>query len=387
MRFERAHWLILFAQFAAVCLTADFLAANTKEGGPLPFHSETRLISDLFSNVKGGRQRGTELFALASFAFTLDGEKLLSWKGMRFHISSWASTGGGISHLAGDCQGISNIEAPRSIRLFEAWFEQEAADGQFSIKAGLYDLNSEFDSIETAQLFLNSSHGVGAEFSQIGPAGPSIFPYSSFGLRLKTRLSENSSFKVALVEPNPPGLASDFPWLVVGEFSSRGLTSLPGQPFDLTIGGWLFTDKTTPILMHTDQLNFGFYASTDWSLDQLIGEGAKAFVRIGTASHYSNQLSSYLGSGLSLDTGWLHSEDSLGIAIALANNGNCFRRLETDYGNPGQAFELAVELTYRVRLLRQLHLQPNLQYVINPGGSRQHDPALVLGTRIEISAP
>jgi porin len=47
--------------------------------------------------------------------------------------------------------------------------------------------------------------------------------------------------------------------------------------------------------------------------------------------------------------------------------------------------ETVVELTYRLQVLPWLHLQPNLQYVINPGTSPTLDNALVFALRVEIT--
>ena len=73
------------------------------------------------------------------------------------------------------------------MKLYEAWFEQTLFDDRLSFKAGLYDLNTEFDVVETAGLFINSSHGIGPDFSQSGVNGPSIFPTTSLGIRVKAQ--------------------------------------------------------------------------------------------------------------------------------------------------------------------------------------------------------
>ena len=49
-----------------------------------------------------------------------------------------------------------------------------------SILIGRYDLNTEFYRLQSAGLFLNSSFGVGPEFSQSGRSGPSIYPNTTF---------------------------------------------------------------------------------------------------------------------------------------------------------------------------------------------------------------
>jgi porin len=50
-------------------------------------------------------------------------------------------------------------------------------------------------------------------------------------------------------------------------------------------------------------------------------------------------------------------------------------------GVPGPSFESVVELTYSIRLAPAIALQPDLQYVLHPGGSRQYGNALVAGFR------
>lgn len=78
-----------------------------------------------------------------------------------------------------------SIDADNTWKIYEAWFQQKLFGDNLSILTGLFDLNSEFDLIETAGLFLNSSQGIGSNFSQTGLNCPSIFPNTSLWLRTK----------------------------------------------------------------------------------------------------------------------------------------------------------------------------------------------------------
>lgn len=74
---------------------------------------------------------------------------------------------------------ISNIETGvRATRLYEAWLETGLGE-RGSLRAGLYDLTSEFDVLETANLFIHSAHGIGSDIGLSGLNGPSIFPVTS----------------------------------------------------------------------------------------------------------------------------------------------------------------------------------------------------------------
>ncbi|MCG8506051.1 MAG: carbohydrate porin, partial [Sphingomonadales bacterium] len=71
--------------------------------------------------------------------------------------------------LVGDAQVVSNIEAPvAAFRLYEAWLEHRLFEDAVSLRAGLYDVNAEFDALESAGLFLNSAHGIGTDIGQTG---------------------------------------------------------------------------------------------------------------------------------------------------------------------------------------------------------------------------
>ena len=51
---------------------------------------------------------------------------------------------------------------------------------------------------------------------------------------------------------------------------------------------------------------------------------------------------------------------------------------------PGQTYELVLEWTYAVAVRRRLTIQPDIQYVINPGGVSSVGNALVLGAQLAI---
>jgi porin len=50
-----------------------------------------------------------------------------------------------------------------------------------------------------------------------------------------------------------------------------------------------------------------------------------------------------------------------------------------------QKYEVALELTYIVQATRWLQVQPDLQYIINPGGTGRIPNALVLGFQLALT--
>jgi porin len=100
-------------------------------------------------------------------------------------------------------RGVSNIEAPAKWKLEEGWIQQNLFDNRFSALVGRYDLNSEFYRLQSAGLLLNSSFGIGPEFSQSGQEGPSIFPNTSVGARFAIKPIEEIVLRTAVLDGVP----------------------------------------------------------------------------------------------------------------------------------------------------------------------------------------
>ena len=80
---------------------------------------------------------------------------------------------------------MNNIEvAETRFKVYEAWIEQGFGDGRVSLRAGLYDLNSEFYTNDAAGALIAPPFGIGSELSATGPNGPSIFPSTALAVRL-----------------------------------------------------------------------------------------------------------------------------------------------------------------------------------------------------------
>lgn len=366
---------------------------------------------DMFGIVSGGLHRGTDFLGNWDLTLTVETEPLLGWRGGRlfvYGIGLWRT--GSPSENAGDIQTLDNIDAPEEWKLYEAWLQQEIFGGRSSLLAGLYDVNGEFDVIEAATLFINSSFGIGRDISQTGANGPSIFPETAFGVRLDTRPVAKSYVRFAVLDGVPgdpdgthagPGyfaFSREDGVLCVGETGYvAGEEEGSEQPYTkIGLGGWYYSSDVdrigsfaadgSPRRRHG---NYGMY---------LLGErvvyresaaperGLAAFVRVGWADSEVDATGFYVGGG-AVYTGPLRwrPEDQLGLGIAAAIPGDEFERASEDAGTPVDGAEVAIELTYRMQLTPWLSLQPDLQYIVNPGFGDGVDDALALGTRIEIA--
>ena len=177
---------------AALGLPMYAEAAESPDGDP-PLLLEAAYTGEVWRNVSGGvRQDGTYLDNIDIIA-TLDAERAWGWAGTTFVVSGLHNNRPTLSdRIVGDIQTVSNIDTDGATRLYEAWVERAFDAG--AIKLGLIDLNSELDVNETGALFINSSHGIGPDFSQVGENGPSIFPITGLGGVMRWDSERDSRF-------------------------------------------------------------------------------------------------------------------------------------------------------------------------------------------------
>lgn len=351
------------------------------------FDFEFMATVDVLGTVHGGRDTGFEAPANFDLIMTVDTEAAGWWRGGTFNVYFLGNAGGDPSAHTGDYQVASNIEAPNTFKLYEAWYEHRVLDDRLSLLAGLHDVNSEFYVTEHGLLFLNSSFGIGAE---VGQGLPSFFPTTSLGLRLRFAPTDGT-YAIAAVYDGVPGDPND-PYgtevafddgdgvFAIGEV---GITSTAGRYYKVGLGGWTSTAQFDDFagLSHNDNAGVYVIGETDlWRHDD--GRGVGIFGQLGFADEDMNQTGTYAGAGITW-TGPLpaRAEDVAGFAVAHARNGDDFRA-----ANPGlERAETTLEWTYLIPATPWLNIQPDVQYVIDPGMDPAQDDAVVVGFRVQVS--
>ncbi len=387
-------------------LTGDWGGART-DWDEKGFSFEAVYTGEVSNNQSGGIRHETVYLDNIDLTLSVDAEKAAGWKGATFFIYSLINHGGSPSENVGDAQGVSNIDAPHAWKIYEAWFQQNLFDDKLSVLAGLYDLNSEFDAIETAGLFFNSSHGIGPDFSQSGQNGPSIFPTTSAGIRVKIQPTESWYFQAVVLDgvpgdpENPRGTHSRFDkddgaLLTVEIAWLTGTGEESDAPYGKTaLGVWRYTEDFDD-LRDVDASgnpvkrsgNGGVYLLAERSVYREkndSSQGLAVYGRYGIADDDVNQFDSYLGGGL-VYTGLIpgRDEDQAGLSVAVAHNGNKFKRASKDAGASVNSSETTLELSYRAQVNPWFAIQPDIQYVIHPGTDPAVDDAFVIGTRFEV---
>lgn len=342
--------------------------------------------SDLLTSANGGLQRGVRTITQADLFAELDGDELAGLTGARMAVQFMANSGGGLNAFTGELQVASNIEAYRTMRLYQCWVQQELPDLGLSLLAGLFDLNSEFYVTESSGLFLNSSFGIGADLAQTGRNGPSIFPSTSLAFRVRFELPETGSLSAAVFD-GAPGAHDDgerFGIDVDGEEGYLLITELSIAAGDGgRIGGglWRYTAPFDDMCAVDEpvarQDNNGAYLLADLSLVPGAADDdvLHLFLRAGAANGHLNAVMRHLGTGFVYELGGGDLLD--GYALAVAEVGGDYLFLQSADGIPTASAESVHELTMSRRITDWLTVQGDAQYIVRPSARRDIGHAFV----------
>lgn len=351
---------------------------------------------DYFANTRGGIKRDQAYLSMSEIALELDTEKASLWLGGTFFINVIQNSSGEklTDAIVGDLQGVSNIAAPRTARVLELWYEHIAIEHKFSVLLGIQDLNSEFYVSGYGGLYLNSSFGMGPE---VAGGRPSVFPLAALGIRFKLSPCEQWEFLTAAYDGDPgnPDEDEHFPRFDFDQDGGVFLISEVGYHFGgqqiedvlpgfIKLGVWHNTGQFADVVNENDldYGNMGGYVMVDKMLiREDKDQGLGTFLQIGGSSRNVNAVDFYMGGGFNY-TGLMPSrdEDVLGIAIARASLSDQL----VDAGGRNKA-ETSVEMTYRAKISEHMVIQPDVQWILNPGANSDIKNALVLGVRCQIA--
>jgi hypothetical protein len=179
-------------------------AAAAPDSGRAPIVTTAfSYTGEVVGDAAGGARRGATYAGAAAAQITEALRRIVGWSGLELFAFVLGTHGGAPSDRVGDVQGVSNLQAPETLRLEELWLQQNLFGNRLSVLAGRYDLNSEFYRLQSGGVFVNSSFGIGPELAQSGAAGPSIFPNTSVGARLALKPSPNAVLRVAMLDGVP----------------------------------------------------------------------------------------------------------------------------------------------------------------------------------------
>ena len=395
-------------------------------------------ISEVLGNVTGGVRRGATYDGLTTMSVSLDTAKALHWSGGTFNVSALQIHGRSLSaYNLYNLQTVSGIEANRSTRLWELWYEQVFLDGTASLKVGQQSIDQEFIVSQYACLYLNTMMGWPMLPSADLYAGGPAYPLSSPGIRLRVQPMDPLTLLGGAFDDNPPGgpfgddsqvrgseaygtrFNVDTGTLFIGELQYAANRSGAGDmscgnvfcglPGAYKLGGWYdtagFPDQRFDAAglslanpagggnarMHRG--NFSIYGVAD----QMVwrpSDGPRSvgvFARVMGAPADRNLIDWSVNAGVNVKAPLPgRVDDTFGIGYGWAHVSARASDFDKDHATfsgsaiPVRSSETFIELTYQAQIAPWWAVQPDLQYVRNPGGGllNPEDPTKRIGNEL-----
>jgi porin len=377
--------------------------------------------SEILGNVSGGRRRGFEYDGLTTATLQADTQRAFGLYGGLFNASALQIHGRNLStdNLL-TLQFASAIEAERATRLWELWYQQKFFDDKIDVKIGQQSIDEEFTVSQNALLFLNASFGwtILPTADLPGGGGPA-YPLSALGVRARAQATDSVTLLAGIFNGSPVSNNSGDPQmrnpsgvsfplnggaLAVAElqfaYGPAGAADKANQPDPLAgtykIGFWYNSESFADLRRDNAGLSLANPASSgvaashrdDYAVyavaDQMIyrwqddpARSISVYIRPMFAPQRDRNLITFsLNAGLTLHKPFAgRGSDTFGLAVGFAQVSDSASGLDRDKAlyNPGvyapvRHNETVIEATYQYQVTPWWQIQPDVQYVFDPGG-------------------
>jgi porin len=172
--------------------------------------------SEVLGNVTGGTHKGADYDGLTQMLLQLDTNRAFGWHGGTFNISALQIHGRSLSSdNLQTLQTASGIEADRSTRLWELWYQQKFLDeDRLDVRIGQQSLDQEFMGSQNAGYFMNTMFGWPMVPSADLPGGGPAYPLSALGVRLRYRPIDSLTFLLGVFNGSPAANNNGDPQMV-----------------------------------------------------------------------------------------------------------------------------------------------------------------------------
>lgn len=357
--------------------------------------------ADILANPVGGRVRKLRYFHDIFVGLDFDLEKLVAIPGAELQVSMSSRAGHDLSRDIGNVFNVSQTCCQPQTRLVTLAWHQALLDDRLDLRVGHIVMGDDFIVSPLYALFVTS--GIDANPGSLGFNFPfSEYPDSSAGLRIRGRPIEPLSLSLGLYDGNPNftgihGTDFDFSFddgaVILAEVQYRwvrgsGAAALTGH---YTLGGSYDTGRFVPFdgggsaYVHG---NGGMYAAVDQQVvsfgDPAAGRGLVPFAAVtGAPATDINLVPFFVNGGLVVQGPWAaRPDDALLFGLVF---GRFSSALDSPPGESAMTYEMVLEWSYVIQLTPWLQLQPDLQYVIRPGGTGTIPDALVVGAQLALT--
>jgi porin len=387
--------------------------------------------NNIAGNPVGGVGQGFTYADNFGFGVELDFEKLIGWPGFTVTVSGLNRDGTSLSQDYIQNQfTVQQVYGGSALMFYALAFEQRAFDDKVSLKFGRFATGDDFASSPIYWLYMNNGIDGNPQALPVNTQF-SAYPWAVWGARLRVEPTEEFNAQLGVYQvsdrifvrnyrgldwsmrgddgvqflmqlgwtpeffkrPVEPAATNDGKMIVDGK-SAKKLTApveMKGYPghywFGLYYSPWDFPQFGTT---ERASNSYGFY----WHADQMVFQespGSDQGLTVWSAFVFSPQqniakLPFQVNGGL-VYKGLIPTRDNdyTGLGAVYGIFSDDYAQTVADSGGGNPSYELVFEANYKIQISRFAFVQPNVQWVINPGGTGNIPNALVLGAQMGVT--
>ncbi len=382
-------------------------------------------------NPFGGIDQGFTYCDNISFGVALDFDKLIGWQGMTLTVSGLNRDGTSLSQdYLGNQFTVQQVFGGSAVMFYALAFDQKFFNDKVSLKFGRFATGDDFASSPIYWLYMNNGIDGNPQALPVNTQF-SAYPWAVWGSRLRvdptpefngmlgiyqvsdrifvrnyhgldwsmrpndgiqliTQLGWTPEFFKRPVESTA---SNDGKMIAEGKSTAKTVTSseMKGYPGHYWFGAY-YSPWGFPQFGTTERASnsYGFY----WHADQMVFQespGSDQGITIWSAFVLSPQQNiaklPFQVNGGAIYKGLIptRDDDYTCFGIVYGKFSSNYARSVSDNGGGYPSYELVFECNYKIQINKFAFFQPDLQWVVNPGGTGNIPNALVLGAQMGVT--
>jgi len=351
------------------------------------------------SNVSGGRHSGKDAAGDLYTGVNVDLGKALDWDGWLFELSGIDRHGDSIDKDVGGIYSVMQLVGGQTYFLYNVSLEKIWGDEKYGLKFGRITATDDFAGSPFYGYYLSNSIN-GQIRAVLFDGVMTSYPFAVWGTRFQYAPTDEFRIKVGAYQLtermfDPEEHGTDFAFR-----TSDGLSVMAQLEWD-----WSWGDRPGHFNLGINNVHFEM---PDFNSDEVTDPFNRYYAQI---DHQVTQESPGSSQGLYLfaTLAYTHQQEAALVPLQTSFGaqyvgpffgrnqdrlifGSTYGKLSEDYADEQEAlgkgrpdYEWIFELGYRVQLTKFAYVQPDVQYVMHPGGTGDIPDATVLGMQFGVT--
>lgn len=379
-------------------LTGDWkgLRTDLEESGVSYFGYYNAIFA---ANVSGGRDQDSNYAGGLYTGLIFDLDKLWGWEDMTFKVSGIDRHGSSIDREVGGQYSVMQLVGGQNTFLYEVNLEKRFLDDTLSIKVGRMSATDDFVGSSLYSYSLNNAVN-GQIRAALFDGVMTSYPFAVWGARVKYQPSEDFYAMMGVYQLSDDMFDREDQGVDFSVESDDGISIFTqvgwnkefcDRPAHFYVGmnnAFWSLDKfnTNDTTHHFTRI----YGHADWQVyaeGPGDDEGLTLFATLGYT--WQDQVaiipvqSTFGANYKGLFPG--RSEDHTIFFMTYGGFSNQYAAEQANAGQSQSEYEMVLELGHRFQITPSSYIQPDIQYIVNPGGTGDISDAVVIGAQFGVT--